>query len=93
MSHVLPKQLASPMRELDAITDPALRHKKLVDISETLLIYLVGILFGEYKKAGSPIEEIEAEFYRYSSRKPSYGVWQSFLRMLAGHTNESSSSS
>lgn len=52
------------MRELDAITDPALRHKKLVDISETLLIYLVGILFGEYKKAGSPIEEIEAEFYR-----------------------------
>ena len=89
MSHVLPKQLASPMKELDAITDPALRHKKLVDISETLLIYLVGILFGEYKKAGSPIEEIEAEFYRYSSRKPSYGVWQSFLRMLAGHTNES----
>ena len=77
------------MRELDAITDPALRHKKLVDLSETLLIYLVGILFGEYKKAGTPIEEIEAEFYRYSSRKPSYGVWQSFLRMLAGHTNES----
>jgi len=89
MTRVLPKQLASPMRELNTITDPALRHKKLVDISETLLIYLVGILFGEYKKADSPIEEIEAEFYRYSSRKPSYGVWQSFLRMLAGHTNDS----
>ena len=77
-----PQVLAQPMFELDKSNDPASTHKALLDLGEALLVYLTGIQFGEYRKSWSIDEEIEAEFYKNSKRKPSFGVFLGFLRRL-----------
>jgi hypothetical protein len=55
-------------------------HKSLLDMGESLLTYLVGIMFGEYKRSGEINEDLESEFYKFSSRKPSFGHFLAFLR-------------
>ena len=62
-------------------------HKSLLDMGESFLTYLVGIMFGEYKRSGEISDKLESEFYKYSSRKPSFGVFLSFLRILSKEMN------
>jgi hypothetical protein len=66
----------------EAAENPAERHKKLLDLCETLLLYICGILFGEYKKSGKVNITIETDLYKHSKRIPTLGVFQSFNREL-----------
>ena len=78
-----PTQIVKPINAASKTDSPAALHKALLDIGESILVYITGILFGEYKRSGEINETVEAEFYKYSSRKPSFGVFLSFMRMLS----------
>ncbi len=60
--------------------DAAAKHKLLLDLGETFLTYLTGIMFGEYKKKEAILEKLETQLYKNSGRNPSFGVYLSFLR-------------
>ena len=78
-----PQVIVQPMTELQKSKDAASSHKALLDLGEALLVYLTGIQFGEYRKSWPLDEEIEAEFYKNATRKPSFGVFLGFWRRLA----------
>lgn len=58
------------------------KHKLLLDLGETFLKYLTGIMFGEYKNKEEILKKLETELYKRSGRSPSFGVYLSFLRHL-----------
>ena len=74
-----PSQIAHPINSIENTTNSAERHKSLLDMGESLLTYLVGIMFGEYKRSEQISDKLESEFYMYSNRKPSFGVFLSFM--------------
>jgi hypothetical protein len=78
-----PTQIVKTVNAASDTDSPASLHKALLDLGESLLVYITGILFGEYKRSGEVSEKVEAEFYKYSSRKPSFGVFLSFMRILS----------
>ncbi len=78
-----PSHIARPFTEFTKADDESAMHKSLLDMGESFLTYLVGIMFGEYKRSGDISDRLESEFYKYSSRKPSFGVFLSFMRMLS----------
>ncbi|MBT4828750.1 MAG: hypothetical protein HON82_09275 [Candidatus Marinimicrobia bacterium] len=83
-----PAQIYRPYNDyINADGDGAM-HKSLLDMGESLLTYLLGIMFGEYKRSGEINEDLESEFYKFSSRKPSFGVFLSFMRMLSKEMSE-----
>ena len=86
---VYPQMIVQPMLELEKSIDPVSSHKALLDLGEALLVYLTGILFGEYRKFWPLDEGIEAEFYKNAKRKPSFGVFLGFLRRLVQTKGES----
>ena len=53
------------------------------------MVYIVGIMFGEYKKQDKISLKLETEFYKYTSRHPSFGVFLSFLRIISKELPES----
>ena len=69
--------------------DGGAKHKLLLDLGETFLIYLTGILFGEYKNKKEILKKLEIELYKISGKKPSLGVYQSFLRPLTDALEDS----
>ena len=75
-----PTQIVGPFKSAEKANDEAAMHKSLLDMGESFLTYLVGIMFGEYKRSGEINEDLETEFYKFSSRKPSFGVFLAFLR-------------
>jgi predicted nucleic acid-binding Zn-ribbon protein len=86
----LPHYLYQPKLAVeDSLDNTAERHKKLLDLGESLLHYISGILFGEYKRSGAINEDIEAEFYKYSKRPPSLGVFLNFVRLLTKELDHS----
>ena len=78
-----PTQIVRPYNAYEQADEEGGMHKSLLDLGESLLTYIVGIMFGEYKKSENISEKLETEFYKYSSRKPSFGVFLSFLRVLS----------
>jgi len=78
-----PKDIVQPFNEYEKANDEGAMHKSLLDLGESLLTYIVGVMFGEYKRSGNVSEKLETEFYKYSSRKPSFGVFLSFMRILS----------
>lgn len=84
-SVIIPSRLSKPIRHVREAEDGLNRHKALIDLGESLLQYLVGILLGEYRRQAVADEVMETEFYRFSSRKLSMGSYQSFLRLLSKH--------
>ena len=78
-----PSYIIKPLLAANEIDDSSGLHKALIDLGESILIYITGFMFGEYKRSGSIDEKIEAEFYKHSSRKSSFGVFLSFLRLLS----------
>jgi len=60
--------------------DESAKHKLLLDLGETFLTYLTGIMFGEYKNKEEIFKKLETELYKRSGRNPSFGVYLSFLR-------------
>ena len=77
-----PQRIVKPLLELEKTSDMAAEHKLLIDLGETLLTHITGIIFGEYKSNWNIDEVLEAEFYRNAKRKPSFGVFLSLLRLL-----------
>ena len=77
-----PHRLVKPLLELEKTCDLAAEHKLLLNLGETLLTHITGILFGEYKRNWNVNEALEAEFYRNAKKKPSFGVFLSLLRLL-----------
>ena len=45
-----PQRIVKPLIELEKTTDLAAEHKLLLDLGETLLTHITGIIFGEYKR-------------------------------------------
>jgi hypothetical protein len=80
----LPNLISGPYQKVGASGDHLSQHKALLDLGESLLIYLTGILFGEYKRFCVPDMRVEADFYRFARQKPSFGHFLSFFRMLSG---------
>ena len=78
-----PSKLVTPLNSVGDNSAPSEKHKSLLDLGESFLTYLVGIMFGEYKRSGIISDPLETEFYKYSSRKPSFGVFLSFMRVLS----------
>ena len=78
-----PQALAIPLSVYQNTQDSASSHKALLDLGEAILVYVTGIQFGEYRQDWELDESIETEFYRNAKRKPSFGVFLSFLRRLA----------
>ena len=78
-----PKDIVQPFNEYDKANDEGAMHKSLLDLGESLLTYLVGVMFGEYKRSENVSEKLETEFYKHSSRKPSFGVFLNFMRILS----------
>ncbi|HIB04502.1 MAG TPA: hypothetical protein EYO18_02050, partial [Candidatus Marinimicrobia bacterium] len=78
-----PAQIVHPFNAYEKADADGDMHKSLLDLGESLLTYMVGIMFGEYKRSGEVSEKLETEFYKYSSRKPSFGVFLSFMRILS----------
>ena len=78
-----PKDIVQPFNAYEQAADESAMHKSLLDLGESLLTYMVGVMFGEYKRSGTISEKLETEFYKYSSRKPSFGVFLSFMRILS----------
>ena len=57
-----PAQIYRPYNDyINADGDGAM-HKSLLDMGESLLTYLLGIMFGEYKRSGEINEDLESEF-------------------------------
>ena len=83
-----PAHIYRPYNDYLKSDNHAEMHKCLLDTGESFLTYLVGIMFGEYKRSGEISDKLESEFYKYSSRKPSFGVFQSFLRILSNEMNQ-----
>ena len=83
-----PSHIARPFTAFTQANDEGAMHKSLLDMGESFLTYLVGIMFGEYKRSGEISDRLESEFYKYSSRKPSFGVFLSFMRLLSKEMNE-----
>jgi len=79
----LPVYLFEPFQAVNKVEEnEAERHKKLLDLGESILYYISGILLGEYKKTRDMNIDIESEFYKHSKRMPSLGVFQGFVRLL-----------
>ena len=83
-----PAQIVHPFNAYEQADDESAMHKSLLDLGESLLTYMVGIMFGEYKRSGEVSEKLETEFYKYSSRKPSFGVFLSFMRILSNEMGQ-----
>ena len=83
-----PAQIVHPFNAYEKADADGDMHKSLLDLGESLLTYMVGIMFGEYKRAGEVSEKLETEFYKYSSRKPSFGVFLSFMRILSNEMGQ-----
>ena len=83
-----PAHIYRPHNDYLKSDNEAERHKSLLDMGESFLTYLVGIMFGEYKRSGEISDKLETEFYKYSSRKPSFGVFLSFMRILSKEMNQ-----
>ena len=77
-----PQRLVTILSSLETATEPVAIHKLLLDLGETLLTHITGIIFGEYKRHWGIDEVLEAELYRNAKRKPSFGVFLNFLRRL-----------
>ena len=54
-----PTHLSTTCREVAKVDDVGKLHKTLLDIGESLLVYIVGIMFGEYKKSVNISEKLE----------------------------------
>ena len=83
-----PIHIAKPFKAYEKAVSESDMHKSLLDLGESLLTYIVGIMFGEYKKSGVVSEKLESEFYKFSNRKPSLGVFLSFMRLLSKEMND-----
>jgi hypothetical protein len=83
-----PTQIVGPFKSAEKANDELSMHKSLLDMGESFLTYLVGIMFGEYKRSDEISDKLETEFYKYSSRKPSFGVFLSFMRLLSKEMND-----
>ena len=77
-----PQRIVKPLIELEKTTDLAAEHKLLLDLGESLLTHITGIIFGEYKRNWDIDEALESEFYRNAKKKPSFGVFLGLLRLL-----------
>ena len=54
-----PTHLSATCKEVEKVDDSSRLHKTLLDIGESLLVYIVGIMFGEYKKSGQISQKLE----------------------------------
>ena len=75
-----PAHIYRPHNDYLKSDNEAERHKSLLEMGESFLTYLVGIMFGEYKRSEEINEKLEAEFYKYLAVKLSFGHFQAFLR-------------
>ncbi len=89
LSNSLPAQFINPYQRAVTTEEESVRHKALLDLGETLVAYVVAILFGEYKLLGPPDMKVETEFYKFSRQKPSFGHFVSFYRLLSSHLQQS----
>ena len=83
-----PAHIVRPFNAYEKADADGDMHKSLLDLGESLLTYMVGIMFGEYKRSGEISDKLETEFYKYSSRKPSFGVFLSFMRILSNEMGQ-----
>jgi hypothetical protein len=79
---IYPKRIVKPLVELEKAGDLAAEHKLALDLGETLLTHITGIIFGEYKRNWDIDKKLEAELYRNGNKKPSFGVFLGLLRLL-----------
>ena len=85
-----PTQIVEPYKNAEKANGASAIHNSLLEMGESFLAYLVGIMFGEYKRSGEISDNLETEFYKYSGKKLSFGHFQYFLRdHLAKELNDS----
>ena len=80
---LLPSQIVLSSKRYNDATEEAVMHKTLLELAESLLIYIVGIMLGEYKSSKQVNLKLETEFYKFARQKPSFGHFLSIFRMLS----------
>jgi hypothetical protein len=65
-----PSHIARPFTAFAKADDESAMHKSLLDMGESFLTYLVGIMFGEYKRSGEISDRLESEFDRDEEHNP-----------------------
>ena len=76
---LLPSHIVLPSKRYNDATEEAVMHKTLLELAESLLIYIVGIMLGEYKSSKQVSLKLETEFYKFSRQKPSFGHFLSIF--------------
>lgn len=76
---MLPKSLKNSFDALEKETEKSGKHKKLIDFTETLLIYLSHYIIGYYRRQNIESVEYEKLFYK-NSKNLSTGTYIMFLR-------------
>ena len=82
-------ELESKIKEFKSAKGSLARHKALLNFGESLIIYCEGMLFGEYRKEGLLIEQVERNLYNCATRPASLGVHWGFVRDLTKNLPES----
>ena len=73
-----PAHIYRPYNDYLKSDNEAERHKSLLEMGESFLSYLVGIMFGEYKRSEEINEKLEAEFYKYSAENLVLAIFKLF---------------
>lgn len=87
-----PSLIYKPYESLQAAkgkNSEAERHFTLIDLGESLLVYVAGILLGEYKKSGVINKKIETELYRLGNKNLSFGHYQHLVRLIHKEMDDS----
>ncbi len=80
-----PGLICKPYEDLQSArkkNSEAERHFALLDLGESLVVYVAGILLGEYKKSGVIDKDVETELFRHSNRNLSFGQYLGLIRLL-----------
>jgi len=78
-----PNQIINPRNSLDKSNSESEKWESLLNLGESLLQYLVGFLFGEYKRSGKVSEKIETIIYSLSKGNLSLGHYRLLLENLS----------
>ncbi len=92
LEKLYPNLILQPYFALQAAKESnseAERHDSLLALGETLLVYVAGILLGEYKRSEIINKKIETQLYRFNNKNLSFGHYQSLVRLIHKELNNS----
>jgi hypothetical protein len=79
LSTQLPKSIEKTINDLARAREKAAKQKYLIDLGESLVMYLCSFTLGEYKEQASTSLDLEKSFIK-NSKNVSFGIYLGWLR-------------